>query len=40
MVLPVQSCTRRHVTGKVALRVKNGSKNHLTDEEEASLVVF
>lgn len=28
------------VTGKVALRVKSGSKNHLTDKEEASLVEF
>ena len=35
-----QSTLHNKVTGKVALRVKSGSKNHLTDEEEASLVEF
>lgn len=36
-----QSTLHNKVTRKVALRVKSGSKNHLTDkEEEASLVEF
>lgn len=34
------STLHEKVTRKVALRVKNGSKNHLTDKEEASLVEF
>ena len=35
-----RSTLHEKVTGKVALGVKSGSKNHLTDEEEASLVEF
>jgi len=35
-----RSTLHEKVTGKVALQVKSGSKNYLTDEEEASLVDF
>ena len=35
-----QSTLPEKVSVKVALRVKSGSKNHLTDEEEARLVEF
>lgn len=35
-----RSTLHEKVTGKAALRVKSGSKNHLTDEEGARLVEF
>ena len=35
-----RSTLHEKVTGKVALQVKSGSKNYLTDEEETSLVEF
>ena len=35
-----RSTLHEKVTGKVALQVKGGAKNYLTDEEEASLVDF
>ena len=35
-----RSTLHEKVTGKVALQVKSGSKNYLTDEEEVSLVDF
>ena len=35
-----RSTLHENVTSKVALQVKSGSKNYLTDEEETSLVDF
>ena len=35
-----RSTLHEKVTGKVALQVRSGAKNYLTDEEEASLVEF